>query len=215
MPRVSRQKTELNRVEITQTAVRLFRARGLHGVSVNEVMKEAGLTHGGFYGHFDSKEALANAACGQAFTQSSVTWREMIAKHRKKKNARKSIVNHYLAPTKRDDVDDTCPVVAFSADVAHEEENAEIHSIFTQGLQDLLDAYMSTFESTDFPKGPSAIRQVALVEYSLMVGAMTLARATGKTALSDEILKSARAFLNAGSLHERASQDGADTARAE
>jgi len=187
--------------------VRLLLARGLNGVSVNEVMKEAGLTHGGFYGHFESKEALANAACGQAFEQSSVTWREIIARHRKKKNARKAIVDHYLARAKRDDVDDTCPVVAFSADVAHEQESSEIHSVFTKGLQSLLDAYMSTFESADFPEGQSAIKQAALVEYSLMVGAMTLARATGKTALSDEILKSARAFLNAGSLHEAGSQD--------
>ena len=62
MPRVSRAQTERNRVKITQTATRLFRERGFQNVSLSEVMHASGLTHGGFYGHFASKEALARAA---------------------------------------------------------------------------------------------------------------------------------------------------------
>lgn len=196
MPRVSRQQTELNRVAITETAARLYRERGLNGVSVAEVMNEAGLTHGGFYGHFESKEALANEACVHAFEQSATAWREKIAGHRKKRKARKAIVDHYLAPSKRDNAGDTCPVVAFSGDIAHEDKHSELHQSYVTGLQALMDAYLSTVEPGATAQDETARRQAALVEYSLMVGAMTLARATGRTVLSDEILKSARNFLN-------------------
>ncbi|WP_346830811.1 TetR family transcriptional regulator [Pseudomonas abietaniphila] len=196
MPRVSRQQTELNRVAITETAVRLYRERGLNGVSVAEVMNEAGLTHGGFYGHFESKEALATEACTHAFEQSANAWKEKIASHRKKRKARKAIVDHYLAPSKRDNAADTCPVVAFSGDMSHEDNQSVLHQTYIKGLRALMDAYLSTVEPGASPQDETARRQAALVEYSLMVGAMTLARATGKTALSDEILKSARTFLN-------------------
>lgn len=196
MPRVSRQQTELNRVSITETATRLYRERGLNGVSVAEIMHEAGLTHGGFYGHFESKEALANEACARAFEQSANAWKEKIAAHRKKRTARKAIIDHYLAPSKRDNAAETCPVVAFSGDIAHEGRPSELHQTYVKGLQTLMEAYMSTLEPGKSPREDSANRQAAVVEYALMVGAMTLARATGKTALSDEILKSARTFLN-------------------
>ncbi|MFJ5295448.1 TetR/AcrR family transcriptional regulator [Pseudomonas sp. NPDC088368] len=196
MPRVSRQQTELNRVAITETAARLYRERGLNGVSVAEVMNEAGLTHGGFYGHFESKEALATEACAHAFEQSAIAWKEKIASHRKKRKARKAIVDHYLASSKRDTAADTCPVVAFSGDMSHEDKQSALHQTYIKGLGVLMDAYLSTVEPGASPQDETARRQAALVEYSLMVGAMTLARATGKTALSDEILKSARTFLN-------------------
>ncbi|WP_309676189.1 TetR family transcriptional regulator, partial [Pseudomonas sp.] len=62
MPRVSRKQAELNREIIVEAATRLFRERGLHGISVVDVMGAAGLTHGGFYGHFESREALAQEA---------------------------------------------------------------------------------------------------------------------------------------------------------
>ena len=66
MPRVSRKQAELNREIIVEAATRLFRERGIHGISVSDVMAAAGLTHGGFYGHFESREALATEACNRA-----------------------------------------------------------------------------------------------------------------------------------------------------
>lgn len=195
MPRVSRAQTELNKIRITQTAARLFRERGFQGITLSEVMQESGLTHGGFYGHFKSKEALANEACAQAFEQSKIAWRDKVAAHDEKSKARKAIIDHYLAESKRDQHDDTCPVVAFSGEIAREDEQSTIHETYLRGLNSLIETYMSTVENDDTNESVKAQRQTALVEYSLMVGAMTLARAAGQAPISGEILEAAKAFL--------------------
>jgi len=207
MPRVSRQQAELNRISIIEIAARQYRERGLKGVSVAEVMQAAGLTHGGFYGHFESKEALANEACAHAFERSAATWKEKAASHRKKRKARKAIIDHYLSTAKRDTASETCAVIALSADVAQEQPLADIHQTYVNGMQSLVDTYLSTIEGGESAGDEAARRQAALVEYSLMVGAMTLARAVGSTALSDKILKAARTFLNSdASLAQRFAQ---------
>ncbi|RLU05724.1 TetR family transcriptional regulator, partial [Pseudomonas prosekii] len=92
MPRVSRKQADLNREIIVEAATRLFRERGLHGISVVDVMAAAGLTHGGFYGHFESKEALAREAGGRAFEQSAERWKTRIAEHDDKNQARRSLI---------------------------------------------------------------------------------------------------------------------------
>jgi len=195
MPRVSRAQTELNRIKITQTAARLFRERGFNGITLSEVMHESGLTHGGFYGHFQSKDALANEACAQAFEQSEIVWRDTIAAHVEKSHARKAIIDHYLAQSKIAQHDDTCPVIAFSGEIAREDEQSAIHQTYLQGMNTLIDSYMSTVESEDTAESDKAQRQTALAEYALMVGAMTLARAAGQDPISVEILDAAKAFL--------------------
>src|SRR5205823_5196787 len=72
--RVSREQAADNRERIVEAAAQLFRERGFEGIGVADLMKEAGLTHGGFYGHFSSKEALIAEASGRAFTQSLALW---------------------------------------------------------------------------------------------------------------------------------------------
>jgi len=196
MPRVSRAQTELNRIKITQTATRLFRERGIHNITLAEVMKESGLTHGGFYGHFQSKDALANEACTQAFEQSKIAWREMVAAHVEKPDARKAIIDHYLAPSKLDQDDDTCPVIAFSGEMAREDEQSAIHQTYLQGMNALIDTYASTVKNGGTAESLKAQRQTALAEYALMVGAMTLARAAGQAPISEEILQAAKDFLD-------------------
>ena len=78
MPRVSRAQTEANNQAIQDAASRLFRARGIGGVSVAELMAEAGLTHGGFYAHFPSKDALAASACESAFAHADAKWQRRV-----------------------------------------------------------------------------------------------------------------------------------------
>ena len=75
--RVSRQEAAENRQRIVEAASRLFRDKGLDGVGVDAIMKEAGLTHGGFYGHFASKDVLAAEATQYAIERSS-TWQERV-----------------------------------------------------------------------------------------------------------------------------------------
>ncbi|WP_027923323.1 TetR/AcrR family transcriptional regulator [Pseudomonas sp. URMO17WK12:I12] len=192
MPRVSRKQADLNREIIVEAATRLFRERGVHGISVVDVMGAAGLTHGGFYGHFESKEALAQEASGRAFEQSAERWRERIAAHVDDNDAaRRALIEPYLSPASRDNPGDSCPVAAFAGDMCHEATDSGLRQTFMEGLNRLLKAYGSLLDSGDV----DADRQQALVEYSLMVGALTLARATRGEAVSDEILDAARTFL--------------------
>ncbi|MBK5418341.1 TetR/AcrR family transcriptional regulator [Pseudomonas sp. TH31] len=193
MPRVSRKQADLNREIIVEAATRLFRERGLHGISVVDVMGAAGLTHGGFYGHFESKEALAREAGGRAFEQSAERWKARIAEHDDKTAARHALVDPYLSAASRDNPGDSCPVVAFAGDMCHEATDSGLRQTFMEGLDKLLESYGSLVNSGDAERD----RRQALVEYSLMVGALTLARATRGEPLSDEILDAARAFLTA------------------
>lgn len=193
MPRVSRKQADLNREIIVEAATRLFRERGLHGISVIDVMGAAGLTHGGFYGHFDSKEALAQEASARAFAQSAERWNERIATHPDKSAARRALIEPYLSTASRDNPGDSCPVVAFAGDMCHETAESPLRTTFIDGLNALLETYGSLMESDD----AATNRQQALVQYSLMVGALTLARATRGDDLSDEILEAAKSFLTA------------------
>ncbi|VVP02349.1 TetR/AcrR family transcriptional regulator [Pseudomonas fluorescens] len=192
MPRVSRKQADLNREIIVEAATRLFRERGLHGISVVDVMAAAGLTHGGFYGHFESREALAQEASGRAFDQSAERWQERIAAHVDDNDAaRRALIEPYLSQASRDNPGESCPVVAFAGDMCHEATDSGLRQTFMEGLNRLLKAYGSLLNSGDV----DADRQQALVEYSLMVGALTLARASRGDALSDEILDAACTFL--------------------
>jgi TetR/AcrR family transcriptional repressor of nem operon len=190
MPRVSRKQADLNREIIVDAATRLFRERGLHGISVVDVMAAAGLTHGGFYGHFESKEALAKEASERAFKQVGERWK-LRAAGEDKAAARKALIEPYLSAQSRDNPGESCPVVAFAGDMCHESADSGLREPFMAGLNRLLDSLGHLMDSSN----PEENRQQALVQYSLMVGALTLARATRGEALSDEILEAARHHL--------------------
>ena len=191
MPRVSRKQADLNREIIVEAATRLFRERGLHGISVVDVMGAAGLTHGGFYGHFESKEALAQEASGRAFSQANGRWKERIAEHQDKNAARRALIEPYLSAASRDTPGESCPVVAFAGDMCHEAAESGLRDTFMAGLETLLDTFGTLMDSGNDARD----RKEALVQYSLMVGALTLARATQGQPLSDEILEAAMSFL--------------------
>jgi len=192
MPRVSRQQAKLNRVTIVENAARLFRERGFRNIPLSEVMSSSGLTLGGFYGHFESREALANEACNHAFEQAVQFWRQLIAGAPNKETARKLIIVDYLSQHRVQKSEKTCPVVAFSSEVSQEDHDSRINATYSDGLAKLLGIYM---EALDQASSPEELRQQALNEYSVMIGALTLARAARSTDLSEEILKSARTVL--------------------
>ena len=196
MPRVSRKQADLNRETIVEAATRLFRERGLHGISVVDVMAAAGLTHGGFYGHFESREALAQEASGRAFEQAAQRWQARVAAQESKDTARRAVVETYLSNESRDNPGDSCPVVAFAGDMCHEAAESGLRQTYLQGLNNLLDSLGSLLDTED----EADKRQQALVQYSLMFGALMLSRATRGDPLSDEILEAARAALSASSL---------------
>src|ERR1700750_473587 len=98
MPRVSRAEAESHREQITEASARLFRERGLKGVSVYDLMGAAGLTHGRFYGHFESTNALAGVAVAHAFEQSAERWNKRIASKPDDAARRALLVDKFLTP---------------------------------------------------------------------------------------------------------------------
>jgi len=192
MPRVSRQQATFNRKAIVENAARLFRERGFRNIPLSEVMSSSGLTVGGFYGHFESREALTNEACSHAFKQAILFWRQLIDEAPDKRTARYLIISDYLSKERVQINHNTCPVVAFSGEVSQEEHDSVINATYSRGLADLIAIYM---EALDDACSPEALREKALTEYSVMIGALTLARAARSTELSEEILKNAKSTL--------------------
>ncbi|MBK5408626.1 TetR/AcrR family transcriptional regulator [Pseudomonas sp. TH34] len=191
MPRVSRKQAELNREIIVEAATRLFRERGIHGISVSDVMAAAGLTHGGFYGHFESREALATEACNRAFEQSSLRWQARVEQSPDPETARLALIDPYLTAVNRDNPGDSCPVAAFAGEMCHEAADSALQRTFIRGLEESMGILGAT-QATGTPEGD---RQAAMAQYAMMVGAMTLARATKGSGLSDEFLEAARNLL--------------------
>src|SRR5262249_46797942 len=114
--RVSRQEAEANRERILDEASRRIRESGLDGVGVAGIMKGAGLTHGGFYGHFESKEDLAAQAYRRAQDAAVDEWQRFAAT--KGPHALAAIARSYLSPRHRDQPGGGCPVSALAAEVA-------------------------------------------------------------------------------------------------
>jgi TetR/AcrR family transcriptional repressor of nem operon len=191
MPRVSRQQTDANRAAITEAASRLIRERGIDGLSVADLMAAAGLTHGGFYGHFDSKEALAATACRSAFDQSVQRWQRRVSSASDAPSARTALIESYLSRPSRNTPGSSCPATALAGDVAREPPGAPVREAYRDGIEALL-GILSALEPDEVA---ASARRTALTEFSLMVGALLLSRATAGHAISDEFLSAAQAQL--------------------
>lgn len=192
MPRVSRAEAEKNRAIIEQVSARLFREQGFHGISVADLMSAAGLTHGGFYGHFESKDALAAIACERAFEESVERWRKRVDAAPDRAAALESLLDGYLSTRNRNAVGAGCPIAALATDVSREPDDKPVHEAFVAGLT----AQLAILESVQPGADPAANRAEALAQMSLLVGAMVLSRATRGSSLSTEVLAAARAHLH-------------------
>lgn len=190
MPRVSKEQTELNRHAIEAASAKLFKEKGFSGVSVADLMGAAGLTHGGFYGHFSSKDELAAVACANAFRQSAEKWAKRIGDQPDEHAALQSIVDHYLSPRSLQDIGNGCPGASLGSDVAREDEGKPVRAAYQAGTAELVEI-LATLASGD----AGTRRKTALVQWSLMTGAMMLARATRGDPISGELLAAAREHL--------------------
>ncbi|SPD68054.1 Transcriptional regulator, TetR family (plasmid) [Cupriavidus taiwanensis] len=192
MARASREQTDKNREAIEQASSRLFRERGLSGVSVAELMASAGLTHGGFYGHFASKDALAAQACKRAFEESTARWERRLARADGDRKAMlANLVEPYLSAGHCANPGIGCAAAALAVDVAREPAGKPVRQAYADGLRTLVDDMAQTVASND----PRERHDQALVRMALLVGALTLARATEGDPLSGEMLDAARAHL--------------------
>lgn len=191
MPRVSQHQTDQNRIAIEKASARLFREKGLHGVSVAEVMAAAGLTHGGFYGHFSSKEGLAAVACTKAFEHSGARWDQRFAELPERTARRRAYVEGYLATATRDRPGSSCAAAALAGDVARAESGAPVRQAYLDGLK----AMAARLASVQPDAGTPQAEQRGLADMATMVGALLLSRATKGDPMSDALLASARARL--------------------
>ncbi len=190
MARASRAVADQHRTAIEKASARLFRQHGLHGVSVAQVMADAGLTHGGFYGHFASKDDLVAVACTRAFTDSNVRWQQIAAEaNGDHYAARRRLVEPYLSEAHRDAAGHGCPASALAGDVAREPASKPVRQAYLDGVKQLLATWKTIAPGSDGDD------HAALLDLALMVGAITLARATAGDAISDDILAAARARL--------------------
>ncbi|WPD77611.1 TetR/AcrR family transcriptional regulator [Dickeya fangzhongdai] len=189
MARVSKQQMERNREEIIQVSSQLFRERGLNGVSVNDLMAAAGLTHGGFYGHFASKDELAAIASRKALEDSSARW-QALSQQPEQRNLR-TLVENYLSSAHRDGVKDGCAISALASDVARESEDKPVREVYLNGVK----AMLGRLESLSDTEDDEPRRQQALTQVVLLAGALMLSRATAGDPLSDEFLAAAKKAL--------------------
>jgi TetR/AcrR family transcriptional repressor of nem operon len=176
--KVSQEQKAQNRSRILTEAGRLFREKGFDEVSVAEVMQAAGLTHGGFYGHFRSKDDLvaqtiAHAVGSQSTADDLSSW-----------------VDTYLSTPHRDHPDLGCPMAALAGFMR--QQAPEARASMTQVLAGQIDTLADIMPGTDAAKR----RRAAIGSWSAMVGALILARSIDSAALSDEVLSETRAWID-------------------
>ena len=187
MPRVSRAEAQVHRNQILDAAAEVFRERGFDGVSVAELMAAAGLTHGGFYGHFSSKEALMARAFERAAEQKRTDWREIAGEGKDPKHSRRKFLGHYLSKAHRDQPGSGCPMVALAGDISRHPKGGEVRVACGAAVRRWAAAH-TTIQPAEASTQPGR-RRKALLEVAALVGAVLLARATRGDAISGEILK--------------------------
>lgn len=188
--RRSQEDTAKTRARILEQASRLFRARGIDATSVADVMSAAGLTVGGFYRHFDSKEDLIAEAIDAASRETSD--RSVASSASENENDLLTLLNSYLSDAHRKHPGQGCPVAALCSEVAHGSKATK--RAFTAALERLFTGMGATGGGSS-----KADRASALFAASAAVGAMVLARATDDESLARELLSAARERLVARS----------------
>ena len=181
--RVSKQQAEENRERILASAARLFRQHGIGGASVDAITEDAGLTHGGLYSQFGSKEAIAAEAIRFALGRGRHVWERLMERH-PGKSALPAIVDSYLSRAHRDSPGNGCVVAALGTDIARQPRR--VRDAFTRQLKDDFE-----FLSQVMPEARHSDRyEDAIAAFASMAGALILARAVDDDAFSDLILKS-------------------------
>ncbi len=174
---------EETRERIVASAAALLRESGVDGIGVADLMRAAGLTHGGFYAHFASKEELVAASASAAMGQ-TIAHLRAAAEKAPSNEARQAIVDSYLNGRHRDHPGKGCAAAALGADIARLAPD-------TRGaLEQRLEEMFALLE--EYSGARSEGRHKAIVMFSTMVGALLLSRTTRSRALSDEILAAAR-----------------------
>ena len=187
--RITKEEAAANRAKVLAAAARLFREKGVDGIAVAELMQAAGLTHGGFYNHFDSKEELAAAAFREAFT--AVVGRVERQAAEADKRGREAVFAHYvsryLASDTRDAPGTSCPMATLGTDAAR--HGSQLRGAFAEGVRHYIEAFAKIM-----PGEAREQRAEAITVLSTLIGALTLSRACvgADDALADEVIATVR-----------------------
>jgi TetR/AcrR family transcriptional repressor of nem operon len=197
--RYSKEHKQETHARIVRKASVRLREKGAHGIGVADLMKEAGLTHGGFYAHFDSREALLIEAFAFAMDRSMDYWRKTTAETSPEKRLA-MIVDSYLTASHRDDPGRGCAVPTLGAEIARESPKAR--KAFAAKLEQMID--MIAEQLIDLP--PKAARKQAAVTLATMMGTLVLSRIAGNGEFSDDILSAGREAVLARATQARAAK---------
>jgi TetR/AcrR family transcriptional repressor of nem operon len=181
------EQKERTRETILESAAELLRRRGIAGARVFDVMKGAGLTVGGFYAHFGSKEALVDEALRRT---ADGLRRKLFSRLDEKPEADRAevVLKRYLSAAHRDALSMGCPFPAVVGEIG---TSAPEHGAV---LAEQLEAFASDLQAHLPGSTAPSRRALALGLVALMVGGLSLSRALGKTRLSDEVIQACRAL---------------------
>jgi AcrR family transcriptional regulator len=181
-------KKEQTRERIVRAAARAIRKHGYEGVGVADVMKEAGLTHGGFYAHFESRDALLAAAADQAGAE-TVEYLARVVAAAKAGQELTALVDTYLSDQHVAAPEEGCVIAAAGSEAPRQQE--EVRRAASRRIKDLIGLI-----ERQFPEwGRSAAHDKAMGITATLVGALVLARAADDAQLSSRIRKAARALI--------------------
>ncbi|WP_028205500.1 TetR/AcrR family transcriptional regulator [Paraburkholderia nodosa] len=177
-------RKEITHERIVEVAARAIRRSGYDGTGVADIMKEAGLTHGGFYAHFRSREVLLAEAADRAGAQ-AVALSEQIAASVPQEQALPSMVRAYLSKEHRDAVETGCPVSALGSEMPR--QAPVVRRAATRRIKEMIDVVARQLPDW----GQPGAHEQALLTVATMVGTMVLARAVDDPKLSDSLLEAA------------------------
>jgi len=181
--RVSRTQAEENRQTVINVASRLFREHGFDGIGLKDLMEGAGLTQGGFYKQFASKDDLAAQASMRALESAFSRWSAAAAVN--PQDPLGAVIAFYLSTAHREERMDGCPVVALGSDAAR--QGADVKASFEAGIKKYLELLASWLGEPDGEE-PSG---KAMAILATMVGAVVLSRAVNDERLSKRLLQAA------------------------
>ena len=181
--RVSRIQAAENRQTVINVASRLFRERGFDGIGLKDLMKGAGLTQGGFYKQFASKEDLAAEASRRALESASRRWSDAAAEN--PDDPLGAVIAFYLSADHREEKMDGCPIVALGSDAAR--QGSDVKAAFEAGIKAHLEVLGRLIAETDGEESKGK----AMAILTTMVGALTLSRVVNDPNLAQALLEAA------------------------
>jgi TetR/AcrR family transcriptional repressor of nem operon len=198
MPRISEQDMAQTRQRIIDAASPRFRADGIDAIGIAALMKDSGMTHGGFYNHCASKDDLAVAVCEDAFAASLAVLARTTDDEDPDRPSLEDTIAGYLSPGHRDLPDGGCPSAALVTDAGR--HDTAIQRAYAEGVEGYVAGFGAAMEleAADADAlDPAETRDRSIALLSTIVGAMALSRAVHRADpdLSDEILEATRRRL--------------------